>query len=204
MTKLDRLSRRAQGVQLLRSAALGGLATAIFSIVALSSASAQTPQLVTNPDGSISYVTPSSNSTLVNTGAGVSYVNPGSSALVTGPNGNVSYVTANGSPSLVYGPNGTLSYQNVIVGSNGYQSAIGFTTPNDGSSTSASVSTVAPLVSNNVTPAQIVQETRPYAIPMTVSQVNGHYCELPNGGGQVWVPAGSPSGDANCNQANPS
>jgi hypothetical protein len=198
MAKSVQTSIRNLGGRLFRSAALGVLATGAISLIAVSSVWAGTPQLVTNPDGSISYVTPSSSSNLVNTGATVSYVNGSGSSLVTGPNGGISYVNVNGQPSLVYGPQGTLSYQNVISGSNGYSTAIGYSTPNGGSpsmQTSSALQTAPPLVSPAV--QQIVAETRPYAIPMTTSQVNGQYCTLP-GGGQVWIPAGAPAGNAVC------
>jgi hypothetical protein len=198
MAKSEVLSARALGGRIFRSAALGVLATGVLSLIAVSSVWAGTPQIVTNPDGSTSYITPSNSSNLVNTGGQVSYVNGSGSSLVTNPNGGISYVNVNGGPSLVYGPNGTLSYQNVIIGSNGYSTAIGYSTPNGSSpttQTSSALQTAPPLVSPAV--QQIVAETRPYAIPMTTSQVNGRYCTLGDGG-QVWIPSGAPTDNATC------
>ena len=180
--------------RLVLSAAFGVLATGAFSLAAMSPASAQTPQLVTNPDGSVSYVTASNGAALVSTGGGSSYVNPsGNPTLITNPDGSVSYANVNGGPSLVVGPNGSLSYQNVIAGSNGYQSTLGYSTANIDTTSSAStnpaVSTsIGPLTTRLVAPAAVV----------TSAQVDGRYCSLPDGGGQVWVPLGAPSGSATC------
>jgi hypothetical protein len=199
MTRSVQTSIRNQGGHLFRSAALGVLVTGAISLIAVSSVWAGTPQIVTNPNGSTSYITPNNNSNLASTGGGqVSYVNGSGSSLVTNPNGGISYVNVNGGPSLVYGPNGTLSYQNVVSGSNGSSTAIGYSTPNGGSpttQTSSALQTAPPLVSPAV--QQIVAETRPYAIPMTTSQVNGRYCTLGDGG-QVWVPTGAPTDNAVC------
>jgi hypothetical protein len=198
MTKQNRLGPRVLGGRALRSVALGGIAAGVLSLIGLASASAQTPQLVTAPDGSINYITPTYGSALVNTGTNVTYVNGnGTPTLVTSPNGSISYANVNGGPSLVYGPDGTLSYQNVITGSNGSSTTIGYSTPNGGttSTTGNSSSTAQPV---SAAAAEIARETAPYAIPMTTSQINGRYCQLPDGGGQIWVPAGAPSGDASC------
>jgi hypothetical protein len=184
-----RLSRR-----LVLSAAFGVFAAGAFSLAAMSPASAQTPQLVTNPDGSVSYVTAANGAALIPNGGGASYVNAtGNPTLITNPDGSVSYANVNGGPSLVVGPNGAISYQNVIAGSNGYQSTLGYSTSNIDTMPSAGNSST---VSTNAR-TRLGTQAVPAAV-VTSAEVSGQYCTLPDGGGQIWVPFGAPSGLASC------
>jgi hypothetical protein len=162
----------------LLAAALGGV---------VSPASAQTPILVTNPDGSVSYLTPQ-NGSFINPPSGSSYAN-GGPVLITNPNGTVSYANVNGAPSLVTGPDGSLSYQYVVAGSQGSGAAtLGYLNSNNAS---------APLISAGAPLGSGLRLVTPAPIAAHGPRVSGRYCDL-SGGGQIWVADGAPLDGATC------
>ncbi|HTE83248.1 MAG TPA: hypothetical protein VK821_00780 [Dehalococcoidia bacterium] len=178
------------------SIALGVLATAALSAALITPAAAQTPQLVTNPDGSVSYVTAANGSALVSGPGGASYITAnGSPTLITNPNGSVSYASVNGGPSLVEGPDGSFSYQNVIAGATGIGEATLAYVGANNLSGSAGLATTAGL--NPLGPQTLREIAPPGRIPLAPRETSGRYCDLPDGG-QVWVDYGAPSGLATC------
>ena len=185
---LFRALRRRIGALYLVPAAL------ILMAVAAAPAAAQTPNLVTNPDGSVGYLTPLNGSVPVNSPSGGSYyvTGNGTSQLITNPNGSVSYANVNGAPSLVAGPDGSFSYQYVIAGTNSWGgTSLGYVTPNGSGAPLTAGSTVVSQ------PLSSLMTVGAAPIPARGPQVSGRYCDLADGG-QVWIAVGAPTDGASC------